>query len=373
MLRILHLSEENWVGTASTFAKYHKKLGNYARLVTLARSDNQFGDDICLDLPFASGSPLNMALRRAVHAIHGRAPRYQSLDGTRVWKRRSALETWLFALRDAIRAKKIYDAIERHHLLDFDIYHLEGGGGFFYDARIVKKLKAMGKKLVCYYLGTALRDRGVVPEIDRLSDLRVTTEFDHLALHPGLRFSFLPFEVDDYEVRQAENERLRICHAPRNRLLKGTDTIIEVCRRLEKRHNVELVLIEGRTNREALEIKATCDIAVDQIGNLGGTGYGVNSLETLSMGIPTVTEFTPEFAAFLPDHPFVLLDKDTLESKLEMLISDRDLRRRKGSEGRKFVEQHHRAETVVKSIYAMYREMGWIDDRGNPVPAGSSG
>jgi hypothetical protein len=200
-----------------------------------------------------------------------------------------------------------------------------------------------------------------------MSDLNITTEFDHLRLHPNLRFSFLPFEVGRFQVRAGENERLRICHAPRNRLLKGTARIIEVCREMERRHGVELVLIEGRSHAEALRLKATCDIAIDQIGDKGGTGYGVNSLETLSMGIPTLTSFTPEFEAYLKDHPFITVNSATLAEKLDQVIADAELRRRKGMEGRRFVEKYHDAEKVTLSIYAMYREMGWIDDSGNLV------
>jgi glycosyltransferase involved in cell wall biosynthesis len=310
---------------------------------------------------------MDMALKRVVSLLHSNAPKSEDVQGMRAWRPRSGLERILFALRDTLWASRIYSAVEKHNLLDFDIYHLESGSGFFRDARLIKKLKAMGKKIVCYYLGTDLRDRGVIPEIDRMSDLNITTEFDHLRLHPNLRFSFLPFEVGRFQVRAGENERLRICHAPRNRLLKGTARIIEVCREMERRHGVELVLIEGRSHAEALRLKATCDIAIDQIGDKGGTGYGVNSLETLSMGIPTLTSFTPEFEAYLKDHPFITVNSATLAEKLDQVIADAELRRRKGMEGRRFVEKYHDAEKVTLSIYAMYREMGWIDDSGNLV------
>jgi hypothetical protein len=367
MLRILHLCDQNWVGTASTFVKYHNKMGNHSRLVTLSRCAGGFEEDICLNLPLVRGSRMDMALKKSVNLLHRNAPKIADVSGMRVWKPRSRLESLLFALRDTLWAPKIYSAIERYDLLSFDIYHLESGSGFFRDSRIVKKLKAMGKKLVCYYLGTDLRDRGVIPDIDQLSDLNITTEFDHLALHPNLRFSFLPFEVGRYEPRQQENERLRICHAPRNRALKGTERIIEVCREMERKHDVELVLIEGRPHSEAIEIKKTCDIAIDQIGDKGGTGYGVNSLETLSMGIPTLTSFTPDFEAFLTDHPFVTVTGESLPMKLEHIITDRDFRRQKGIEGRLFVEKYHHPEKVVRSIYSMYRDLGWVDDKGNLV------
>ena len=375
MLRILHLCDQNWVGTASTFVKYHNKLGNYSRMVTLARCRTGFEEDICLNLPTMKGSGLDMALKRVVALAHRNAPKSEEVGGVRQWRPRSGVEALLFRLRDTLAAPRIYAAIERHDLLSFDIYHLESGVEFFRDARIAKKLKAMGKRIVCYYLGTDLRDRGVIPEVDRLSDLNITTEFDHLKLRPGLRFSFLPFEVETFQPRREENQRLRICHAPRNRLFKGTTRIIEVVREMERKHRVELVLIEGRPHSEALAIKQTCDIAIDQIGDIGGTGYGVNSLETLSMGIPTLTSFTPEYEAFLPDHPFIVVNSESLPARLEQVILDRDLRQRKGQEGRRFVEQYHSAEKVVKSIYAIYRELGWVDQAGGyvPAPGGATG
>jgi hypothetical protein len=365
LLKILHLCDQNWVGTASTFVKYHNKFGNHSRLVTLSRCASEFEEDICLNLPLVRGSAFDMALKRVMNALHSGAPKSVDTDKGRVWRPRSRFESLLFNLRDSLWASRIYGAVDRYGLLDFDIYHLESGVGFFRDSRLIKKLKAMGKKIVCYYLGTDIRDRGIIPEIDELSDLNITTEFDHLALHPGLRFSFLPFEVADFGVRAAENERLRICHAPRNRALKGTGRIIEVVREMERKHDVELVLIEGRPHAEAIAIKQTCDIAIDQIGDVGGTGYGVNSLETLSMGIPTLTSFTPEFEAFLSDHPFVLVNPESLSARLEEVILHAGLRREKGRQGRAFVEKYHDAGRVTRSIYAMYRELGWTDDEGN--------
>lgn len=367
MLKILHLCDQNWVGTASTFVKYHNRFGNYSRLVTLSRCASEFDEDICLDLPLVRGSAFDMMLKRIINMLHSRAPKSVDTERGRMWRPRSQFEGMLFTLRDTIWAPKIYRAVERHDLLNFDIYHLESGAGFFRDSRLIKKIKAMGRKIVCYYLGTDLRDRGVIPEIDELSDLNITTEFDHLSLRPGLRFSFLPFEVNEFEVRPVENDRLRICHAPRNRALKGTERIIRVCREMERRHNVELVLIEGRPHAEAIAIKKTCDIAIDQVGDRGGTGYGVNSLETLSMGIPTLTSFTPDFEAFLDDHPFVVVNPDNLAARLEDVILNQGLRREKGRQGRAFVEKYHDAATVTRSIYALYRELGWVDDEGNLV------
>jgi hypothetical protein len=39
----------------------------------------------------------------------------------------------------------------------------------------------------------------------------------------GGRNPFLPFEVTAYAVKEKENKKLRVCHAPTNRFFKGSD------------------------------------------------------------------------------------------------------------------------------------------------------
>ena len=88
MLKILHLCDQNWVGTASTFVKYHNKLGNYVRMVTLAPCANRFEEDICLNLPLVRGSRTDMALKRIVTLLHSNAPKTEDVGGMRTWKPR---------------------------------------------------------------------------------------------------------------------------------------------------------------------------------------------------------------------------------------------------------------------------------------------
>jgi hypothetical protein len=183
----------------------------------------------------------------------------------------------------------------------------------------------------------------------------------------------MPFDVESFARAPGGGggpggSRLRISHAPRNRALKGSNHIIEVVRSLERDHPVELVLIEGKTHAEALAIKATCDLAIDQVGNYGGLGYGMNSLETLAMEIPTITEMTPAYEAFVPDHPFLNATEATLGDVVLAALADPELRRRKGREGRAWVARRHGARAVVEDIYRTWRELGWIDASGNYLP-----
>ncbi len=364
MLKILYLAPEHYTGALGLFIRAHEQMGNESRLVTLFRSRSGYSEDICLDLPLVGAKPRLLALRRFTYQTHGEQGAYTPLAGCPpTWRPANLAERLFFPARDAIWTPKIYRAIERYHLLDFDIYHLESGLGFFRDGRIIRRLKAMGKKIVCSYHGTDLRQRGVISQIDAISDLNLTCEFDLMSMHPRMNYLFLPIDTSQFVPRKHQGKVRRIGHAPTNRYFKGSDTIIRVCRELEEEHGIEFVLIENRTHQEALRLKRNCDIFVDQISNLGGWGYGMNSLESLSMGIPTCTNMVPQYEEFLPDHPFINVDGQNLKDRLVQLIHDPELREKKGSEGRKWVGRRHDIKVVIKELYGYYRRLGWLKGR----------
>ena len=339
-----------------TFVRTHREFGNESRLVTMYPNWCGYADDINLDLPFVGNKWYIRGLKRLLSRENPMPSKK-----LREWSPKG-FERTFFKIRDAVWASKLEKAIRNYKLLDFDIYHFHAGVDLFRDGRFAIKLKELGKKIVCHYHGTDLRNRGVIRIMDELSDLNLTCEFDHLSLHQNMRYLFLPFEVSNYSVRAQENRVLRICHAPTSRFFKGSETIIEICKDLEQEDKIEFVLIEGKPHNEAIRLKETCDIAIDQIANLGGLGYGVNSLETLSMGIPTCTNLTPEYEAFIPDHPFINIDSTNMKERLEHLIHHPEYRRQKGLEGRKWVENVHDACNVVKQLYAIYKELGWLEE-----------
>jgi glycosyltransferase involved in cell wall biosynthesis len=360
-MKILYISPEHYTGALGLFVEAHRERGNQCRLVTLFRSRSGYHEDICLDLPLVGPQPHLLSLRRLAYRTHGPEGAYTVLQGRPpVWKPANLLESAFFRFRDTIWAPRISRALERYGLLDFDIYHLESGLGFFRDARIVKRLKSLGKKIVCSYHGTDLRQRGVIEPIDAISDLNLTCELDLTLVHPRIEYLFLPIDTTLFNARRHDGQAKRIGHAPTSRYFKGSDQIIEICRELEREHGVELVLIEGKPHQEALKLKASCDIFIDQIANLGGWGYGMNSLESLSMGIPTCTNMVPQYEKFLPDHPFINVNAQDLKEKLVQLIHDPELRSRKGREGREWVRRHHDIQVVIEQLYDLYRQKGWL-------------
>jgi len=359
---------------ANAFVEAHRRHGHEARLVTLVRCVNEFEEDICLELPFLQGTPLHMAMKGAMNRLHRNRPRAERPGGAGApeWRPRSGMEAAFFRAReDLLWRPRIERAIREHALDSYDVYHLESGVGFYRDARFLREMKRRGKRIVSYYLGTDLRDRGVIPAIRELSDWNLTCEWDHLALDPSLTYFFIPFDAGRYEWREPPTDRLRIVHAPRNRVYKGTDLLLAAVEQAKEWADLELDLVEGVTHEEAIARKRRANLLVDQVGDHGATGYGMNSLEALAMGIPCLTSMEPALAAFLEDHPFVLARPDALADQLVELARDPAALARRSREGRAWVERVHGADAIVERIYATYRERGWMDDDGRAIPARS--
>jgi glycosyltransferase involved in cell wall biosynthesis len=376
-LRFLHLCDQNWVGMANAFVDAHRRHGHEARLVTLCECVNEFEEDVCLHLPLLKGTPFHQALKGIMDRLHGNRPKFeQPPDGVPVWRPRGRMEAEFFRLREELWKPRIERAIREHGLDRFDVYHLESGVGFYRDARFLRRMKARGARVVCYYLGTDLRNRGVIPAVRDLSDLDLTCEWDHLRLDPGLEYFFLPFDAGRYEYREPAVDRLRISHAPRNRWFKGTHHVMEAVERARKRVDLDFDLIEGVPHAEAMRRKRASNLLIDHVGEAGGTtGYGMNSLEALALGIPCMTSMMPEYEEFVRarasagGHPFLVTTPGTLEDQLVELARNPGELRERSRAGRDWVEAVHGVDRIVERIYARYRELGWMDEEGNPVPS----
>ena len=88
------------------------------------------------------------------------------------------------------------------HSNDFDIIHYDGGLDFYRDSRQALKWKKQGKKIVCCYYGSDLRIRGLIKELDEISDLNLTSEYDHLALKKDLKYLFYPYDVSELPAKK---------------------------------------------------------------------------------------------------------------------------------------------------------------------------
>ena len=359
-MKILYVSPENTVGTLGLWKKAHEAMGNECTIITLYENKYYKSDAICLNLPLIKSNEMYLRMRHVYYQfIRDSRGDYRELVGfPPKWKPNTKIENRYFQFRDWLWHFKVEKIIKELSLFDYDVFHFEWGLEFYRDGRFVKKLKKLNKHIVCTYHGQDMRSRGVIPAIDNASILNLTSELDLISKHPDLKYLFLPFDTKKYNPELNIDKKIKICHSPTNRYYKGSETIIPICRELAKKKNVEFILIENMPNNDAMKIKHNCDILIDQIYNRGGWGYGMNSIEALSMGLCCATELVGEYKQFIPDHPFVSVNAANLKNKLENLIDNPEKILEHKKKSIEWVFKYHDIYNVTKSLYKFYKNAG---------------
>lgn len=265
-------------------------------------------------------------------------------------------------------------------LKENDIFHFHYGRSllFNYDLWAFRKI---GKKLYFEFHGSDLRDYKYAKELNNFVlsegyDLnrekikkraeKICRYVDGIILHDdeliphlpaGVKNIFVvPLRIDLTKITPVyvsnENSKIRIVHAPTKRDAKGSNFVIQAVQSLQNKYPIELILVENKTQEEALELYKMADIIVDQLRT--GT-YGVFAIEGMAMGKPVVTYITDEMKERLPEElPICSANPKTIESELERLIKDGNLRRKLGVQGRKYVEKYHDYKKNARMLLDIY-------------------
>ncbi len=345
-MKILHIASENTAGVPLTLVKAERRNGHYSRLITFYPSPTMQGDDIVLNLPLVNTHFLKMG-KSMLHL--GTYKHTYKTGNPPLWTP-DMFEKVFFLFRDKIWEHRIKPLI--NFIQGFDVYILDGGMGLLRSGKIVEKLKEQGKKIIIIYFGSDLRSRGAIKRIEDLADKIFTVEFDHIFIHPDAQYLFFPFEVGRYEPKELrKGKNITICHCPTNRYLKGTEFVIEAIGKLKRKYPIRFLLMEHIPHEDVIKLKQKeCDVLIDQLTDLGGYGYGINSLEALSMGIPCITYINPEYEKFIPDHPFINANVKNIQEVIEGVILNEKLREEKGIYGRKWVKKYHSADNISNKI-----------------------
>ncbi len=345
-MKILHLAVEDYSRIPSTLVQEERALGHESYLVVMHETYKQYRQaDYYLDLPW-----IDNAFIPFLKKLQSRDQR--QIDNRRrrelpVFSPKGAGKIY-FDLRDRVWQPRVKTFLEQVDIHSFDALILDGGSGFLRNASIIKSLKKPELKIICTYYGSDLRTRGIIPDLHDRANARFTFEYDHTLLDPELTFLFYPYR--NYFTPKATHpphNKIRIGHAPTNRAAKGSDIILENLSRLQQHFPMEIVLIENMPYEKAMQLKAGCDIFVDQIGELG---YGLNSLEAMSMGIPTAVELQADFEAYLGKHAFININAGNMREKLEPYIKSAQLRQSLGTKGKQWVKTHHAPATISGKI-----------------------
>jgi hypothetical protein len=353
-MRVLHLTFENFQDVPGLLSRCHSFFGDRGALATMVPSRLGFPNGICFKYPLLDSGPFSTLSR-----ITGRDNVNVMENELRLKiKGERPVENIYFRGRDLVWLYRLNRAWRKYELGSFDVCHFDGDVPFIYGDRILKKLA--GKRIVTHFFGSELRKWGMNPYLHEHAQLRFTSELDHTRIDPTLTFVPIPYEIGNIRPRPDENKILRVGHSPTRRTAKGTADIIQAVERLKRQLDFEFLLIEGVPHWKCMELKATCDIGIDQIGNYAGTGYGRSGLEFLALGIPTITEIPEDYEPLLPQHPFMNATRDDFEEVLRRLLTERDLRWSKRQQGLQWVRDFPNPRRIMARIYDEYSRIGWI-------------
>jgi glycosyltransferase involved in cell wall biosynthesis len=239
-----------------------------------------------------------------------------------------------------------------------DIFH------FYFGLTLVPKrlqfpiLKATRRKSLFHFLGADIRERPKEQLMYGLkADARVVGSFAALRFIP-YEAEVLPPGIDlsRYEpVPPVARERVRIVHAPSSLEKKGTQYVVEACKQLP----VDLDVVHGVRNEQALERYKQADIVVDQVLR---DWHGILSIEGMALGKPVVTSLDEDAVRETEEHfgrkvPIVPATKDDLVEKLRPLVDSVAERKRLGEAGRAYVEEVHDVERMTDRLLDIYARL----------------
>ena len=302
---------------------------------------------------------------------------------------RNGIQAWLALFSDAKNtsaADIILDRTDPQSTRDFaermakeiDVFHSHAGDTLLPDQSDLDLFRKNNVRIFAEFHGTEIRyifndvplpfapKETIGPEEKQLRKsqlLHLIDKSDGIILHSEGQYPYLPQPLSKpvyivplrVDIRRLEpqyetgHERVRIVHAPTDRLFKGTAGILQALEHVKE--EFELVLVEGKAPEEAREIYRTADIIIDQIS---GGSYGVFSIEAMALGKPVITYISEQTRLRHPLLPVVSADFESLSEVVSSLISDRQRRAHLGKCGRKYVERYHENTRVTALLPDLY-------------------
>jgi len=191
------------------------------------------------------------------------------------------------------------------------------------------------------------------------------------ALNPDLlyflpeRARFLPYTMAGWNDIQTlplrgDSSRIRIAHAPTNRIVKGSAVVFAAMDALQKEYGdrVEFVLIEGVSNKEALRLYASADLVVDQL-RVGW--YGGLAVECMKMGRPVAVYIRDEDLVYIPPamaeqlkEAVINVTETSLLDSLRCVVENPHILKTIAEAGKEYACTWHDPVAVARSTLAAY-------------------
>jgi len=186
-----------------------------------------------------------------------------------------------------------------------------------------------------------------------------------------VQMDFLVIDVGRFRPvypRRSAGKPLRVVHAPNHPFFKGTQYLQEAVQFLQASGvPIELILIQGQSNDEALRAFSAADVVADQF--ISGS-FGYTAIEAMALGKPVLCFIRDD--AVLPDRkhlPIIGTSPDGLVETLRRLAVSRGDLPRIGHRSRQYVEQNYSLESFALRLHKLYQSASGFGD-SVPRPAG---
>lgn len=270
-------------------------------------------------------------------------------------------------------------------IFNYDVFHFHFGSSLLPYNIDLPILKLFRKKIVMHYWGSDIRQYSIAQNYlfyNMLEELQIIcSKKDENGIIKKLKriekktdmtivgdYSLSPYSTKSLIIKQAidltkipyvgtnnQNWGITIVHAPSNADKKGTKYVMSTIEQIKKDFgNINFILVENKTNEEALEIYKEADIIVDQ---LFSESYGIFTIECMALGKPVLCRIHEEFIKCYSGLPILSTDPNNLYENLRLLIENPDLRRELGEKGRKYVEEVHDSKKIVKQLLELYESL----------------
>jgi len=171
--------------------------------------------------------------------------------------------------------------------------------------------------------------------------------YAELAVRP-YRHLYLAVNLSLYDCSIPARDVPLVIHAPSLREVKGTAEILSTLERLRSDGVAfELRLLEGVTNREVIQQLVAADVVVDELNE---ANYGMLGLEAMATGCAVAGGNHPGLVPWPPERPVLPINPSNVYFQLRNLLTNKQLRVRLASEGRRFVEKYHSHLMVAQGL-----------------------
>lgn len=259
-----------------------------------------------------------------------------------------------------------------------DVFHFHFGTSLTLDYSDLALLKELGKKVIMQYWGSDVRLYSKAIKLNRfikvknmdedsikrkleliskyIPDCLVDYELSEYVkdYHPNIHYTRVAIDLNKYKfVKQTNNKKLLIVHAPTSPEIKGTSYILKAVEELKEKYDFNFKLVQNISHDQAIKIYEKADIIIDQI--LCG-GYGVFAVEAMAMGKPVICwidDFMKE--KYPKELPIISANPDTIKEKIKYAIKNKDMLKEIGIQGRMYVERYHDMNIISKNMLQIYK------------------